>query len=474
MSKALKEDDSKVVDSVLKKKLTDALVNKLSFKYKDIKGSGHTITTKVNNFMSRYNKPLTEQTVIALDKDIFNALNTTLCITPPPKGPQRPKEVRPATSKNDNNPRRNMFRLQRSTAPEARTTWLKKLDEEREWCEIVKFKTMLYKEYQQQEHLRKQRERSFLRTTLLHQMQEKQVAKLRETSELNAFLSMEREQQKKYDDLEKQNTFFRKNLQLRRKREILRQCYEKRSKKHLQDKTEKEDDANFLERCKAEMELDRKDKANRRKLEQKYMRDQIEESELKRAMEKVQAAKETETDKQKLDQFIQQYDKSEQDKTTMKNQQHLETSQIIKEACDKAIFLKKQIDQSEDEWAMKLQNLEVERIKTEDMEKEKTFKRVQTAIKKFYDSQVERKVGLRLKQKEEKVKDAQMLAENAKITDIEEKLAKSAYKVACQKNAEYLKRQMYDKNGGIKCSKTYAYFYKTGTNKTLMLTDNGF
>ena len=440
-------------------KVKDLLINKMMKKYGKLPNAKLVISSRVSKFIQQ--SRLTDANLKLLEKEIVVALNPAKETKAPPKPAAAVPE--PSAKREERLPDKSNEYVVKSIKkitpeddldldddPFARRSDKIEYNEDKDWDAIQKFNAELYIEEIQQEEEKKRRKKSYVKTELDKQLEEKKKIEARGKEEYTAYSSMEKTNLDFLTNKERDKEEMMKKRKLTEKERLDRQLREDLLRKRTQELENKQYEKQLVERNKKELEEEKLSQIQKREIERNYHKKMIEENEANKKKQSQQLDQLREQDKKDLVDYAKMLEQQEADRLEEVKSRERKTQDLMNRMADTVL---KEIDRkraSDDQKVVQYQREKEIRDKLDDEERLLRVKEHQQEMRLYLDRQTSEKKEKVVSEKKDSLKEAQSLRKELEMHTEEEKMIKQKVFSANREHAEYLQRQMTNSRQGKK------------------------
>lgn len=319
------------------------------------------------------------------------------------------------------------------------------LNEDDEWEAIQNFNIMLHYEEQKQTMLREQERKRLIKEELDRQVREKNKRKKHEALEEQEY----EEVQKKHLDLlaKKEKDRMRETHQkvINEKKNRDQQLQEEKLRKRLAEKQEFEQEKQVVDRLHQEMEEERRHVAEKRRQEREYLQIMLQENELQKKRQMEEQEKERQEDIKAQEAYNRMLEQQEKDRAKEIAERERRAQEFMGRMADTVI---KNMDAKQREEEEKIRQYELEKEMADrrhDTRAQKRREEEKRKMREFLAKQVEDKKKKEKIEKELNDEQAQMWKRDRENYEQEEHRINNKIKNINKQNADFLQRQMNEK-----------------------------
>ena len=337
--------------------------------------------------------------------------------------------------------------LSLTSSQQQKTEIYSEIDEDDEWAAIQKFNTLLHYEEQKQAILRDKERKRLIREELEKQLNEKKGRKYREVEENNMYEKLQEQHVKLLEDREVEKNRELKKKIMHEKESRDKQLVEEKSRKKVESREQFRQEIDLVKRLQQEMDQERQMLLEKRRQEREYLQKMLTENDRQKAKTAVEKEKERLEDVRAQQEYARMLEKQELDRINEFKAREQRAQEFMNRMADTVI---KTMDDKQREEEDKIRRYEMEKEMRERLEDEKKMKKIkdeQRRMRDFLGKQMDEKKHRENLERALNDEQAVMWKQDQRnYTEEERRLMDKINKIN-KENADFLKRQMDDKNG---------------------------
>lgn len=322
---------------------------------------------------------------------------------------------------------------------------LSNLNEEDEWQAIQNFNIMLHYEEQKQSQLREQERKRLIKDELDRQVREKNKRKKREADEDVEYEKLQQKHIKLLDDKEKERMHETHQKILNEKQSRDQQLQEEKLRKRLAEKQEFELEKEVVHRLQQEMDDERKQILEKRKQERDYLQTMLKENELQKKFQLDEHERERLEDIKAQEAYNDMLEQQERDRAKEVAEREKRAQEFMGKMADTVI---KNMDNKQREEEELIRQYETQKEMADRRHDDRAHRKAEEEkhkMREFLAKQVEDKKRRERIEKELNDEQAFMWRRDRENYEAEEKRINQKIKTINKDNADFLQKQMQEK-----------------------------
>jgi hypothetical protein len=321
-----------------------------------------------------------------------------------------------------------------------------KLNEEDEWQAIQNFNIMLHYEEQKQTALREQERKRLIKEELDRQCREKNKKKKREQLEEKEYEQVQQQHLKLLETKEQQRVREAHQKVENEKRSRDQQMQEEKLRKRMSEKQEYEQEKQVVKRLHSEMDEERKQVMEKRRQEKEYLQIMLQENEQQKKRQLNDQDREKQEDVEAQEAYNIMLEQQENDRIREVEERERRAQEFMGRMADTVI---KNMDAKQREEEEKIRQYEMDKENSDRRHDDRAQKRREiekSRMREFLARQVEDKKKKEYIEKELNDEQATMWRKDRENYEQEEKRINDKVKKINKENAEFLTRQVGEKD----------------------------
>jgi len=344
------------------------------------------------------------------------------------------------------------------------------LNEEDEWQAIQNFNITLHYEEQKQAALREQERKRLIREELDRQVKEKNKRKKKEQLEDKEYEQLQKQHLELLDKKEQERQLESRHKVLTEKQSRDQQLQQEKLRKRIAEKEEFNRERQVVERLNQEMDDERRQVQERRRAEREYLQVMLQENEVQKQRQLEEAERERQEDVKAQEAYNQMLEQQEKDRAKELADREHRAQEFMGRMADTVI---KNMDQKQKQEEEMIRQYEIQKELADRRSDDKAFRKREDEklrMREFLAKQVEDKKRRERIEKELNDQQANMWQRDRENYEEEERRINNKIKRINKENADFLKKQMEEKEGARKGRMDMNEFLM---NKQLLCDING-
>jgi hypothetical protein len=425
-------------------------------KFGKLPGANTVIPSRLSKFIMQ--GKLTQASLFKLEKEISEALKHPKAEPAQASNQAQPKvdkPMRPASAKppkQEENVKKQLQPAQKENIEDDFFGEKKRIDynEDKDWDAILKFNGDLYQEELRQEDEKKRQQKTFIKSELDKQLEEKKKIRSKEIGELGAYNDLQKRYVNSLDNKEKEKELNFRKQKVSEKERLDSQLREEKRRRLLMEQDDKIREKTLVEKNKIELDEEKSSYIKKKQIEREYHKKMMEENEenKRRQSEKLKLQKEQET--RDLEQYAKVLEQQEADRVEEIKGRERKTQELMNRMADTVI---KENDKKKEQEEKKILRYQQEKEEQERLDEEERLKRVkdtQKEMRAYLDRQTAEKVEKVKLEKQDNAKLAAVWNKEVNMFAEEEKNIKQKVLNVNKQHADYLKEQMSSNKKKVK------------------------